>query len=1854
MATYSELEYSSITDLVVPFTTYNGVDQYATGTETITGYTLNTTEFTFTPTLSTLENTGFGASLDKMIWDFGDGTYGTGYSVSKRYEYPGDYTVTTIFTDQNGNTHRNSKSQNIKVYNYIPDALQWYTPNIVYPNGALPEMCHCSTPSDDLTLFRYNSWQSWPMVSGEGGYFINLYSMGSQSMPLTRERYYQSPDIHFVPTWRFVENKQSTLPVERFQTQINTPIYVKLQDGKLVHTTVDDPDGEFAGTSGVGTVNYIDDTPNRMISRRPAHRGNNSPARYENDNLPDGEFELIHEDLRTEAKDIILYASFDTSKFPITRYDNEIQEFETLKQDYFQIYETQKVGLPIIVKFNEPHSINISSNGISGFQIAKNKYINSPISFCAQIAGRNGFPICSPQVPELESAWLADSQHFSAGDVTTDVLTGAGFVSVYLSGSDTSFTRVIDSITTDEDFKYWDVGKFIAHDPVNSYLKLNIAQRCSPTDPDKFGRDTNNKEFKYTGNVVTILAGNLDVSTRIGLENFLDGNSTELQTVARYWTTVTGDEYYATMSSESTYGTPGSLEMEIEPTEISGSTHGAYNVLLNITGNVDPNERKKYKLVAETIIKPELYFNHETLYYYLANPTNDYFHQLKPAHYRNYTYGEHGFTQTYTSPLTTTTPGNSGLYGFAVEPLGDVIMVDGDTDKIIRNWRNNDQRAEMQIHTLLPEVSANHYPGNNDEYGYSPSSVSLDSNLDYWVTLYDAVSTIKISGSTNKVIAAAVPPVRNFVADSRTVTPSGEWDPSAGYQVNEVTGPQGYYGENIINPTAVETCVNNDIIVSYSNSLCSFLVRYDTYGNFLHKVDFNDEERYFTGDICVDASDHVWAVTESTGLNPDGAVNMDPPDGKIYSYDEQLNYRLHIDSVKGADYQDIQSPTASTDAEVTYDLLLSTVWDYELNEMVTNGFVISEFGPNDKNPTLTTYEGNTYVFENKFYNRGQNAIKFRTIVPSESANHMGIGLDNLSPTGSVLTQDVSGYDSETTAIKITADSPDTILVVNENFPNNRILLNVVKKPVYVPREADTFDKINNPSFVVPDCNNNIWFSWGRRFCSRYNTLENRVDTTVAVGSAYRDDRYDNIDESTHDRRDNAGRRSAIEGLGMDTGNNLLVVNNADQRVYALYSENVPVSAYVNIDSERQTYTYETDSVEEATSQDFLLPTSYLSDEQIEVFLNNASMVRGRTIGQSEREDALENYLATMRGENGDMKFRTAHGKPDDDVLRDQNIQAGGDWTGFKWINKYDSRVKYSDITSGSISLTGESSEFELLPQAGSFDIVKINENTDFAEVIRQYVRIPSLTDKTKFYDDFLNTVFGTGSSSPVNLGKRIYERIANYSMNHTDIDTCTMRALMSLTSMTNYKLTEFGTTLPVELQRVVDILSINYTRLKGAKTNYQTDFEKYGNWDQNTIGVNLGAEIMFINDYDGDRSYNRTDFVKYDGEFYQAVSDVSPDNPPKGRETDENWRHWVDGHVRGQHLDELYRIFNTHITTGKKFKGELVTNEWLLNKYKQQNIMIKLVDKLRVAIDEQYVLCEDATSKYSVVEIRAQNFLEQTTYDIESTGDEFVVMNPGSANQSGFDETRRHNEILSDMTPADELIGIDNGLLTVMSALEHQNPTLILYRNRTYKFRVDSVGHGVEIVPELGGDERLIGFVSGQGTELGNLMLRTDDDEIHGPIPEKIYYRSVNDHTRSGMIIIKHVDDIVDYSTEFKGVTAYNIDITYNSRDQLQRLGWGVDIPDGANAWQFYSLYEYNPTSNPDQYHISNVIDWSNTSPELRTTGDEGRTTITYDQVEQFGDWADDGAIADIVIEKTLREGLSLFDGLDPVDGHYK
>ena len=409
--------------------------------------------------------------------------------------------------------------------------------------------------------------------------------------------------------------------------------------------------------------------------------------------------------------------------------------------------------------------------------------------------------------------------------------------------------------------------------------------------------------------------------------------------------------------------------------------------------------------------------------------------------------------------------------------------------------------------------------------------------------------------------------------------------------------------------------------------------------------------------------------------------------------------------------------------------------------------------------------------------------------------------------------------------------------------------------------------------------------------------------------------------------------------------------------------------------------------------------------------------------------------------------------------------------------------------------------------------------------------------------------------------------------------------------------------------------------------------------------------------YDPTKSYRRNDFVRHEGEYYQSRNNIPPDSAPVGTDTTKYWRHWPDGYVRSKHMDDIKRMYKKYHNTGIKYNDQLVDDAWIQQKYESYTIMIKLVEKWLVRLDEKYVLMEDQAMNYALVEIRAQNFLEQTKHEINLIDNEFIVSNPLSADQSGFEIERRQNEMMVNIAITDELITLDGeNTITVMGALTHQNPTIVLYKNRTYKFIVDSVGHGIEIVDGLGEDaKRLEGFVSGQGTEIGNIMLRTDTDEIHGEIPDVIYYRSVNDPLKTGKILVKDITHVEHYSTEFKGVTAYNIDISYNTRDQLQRLGWGVDIPDGANAWQYYTIYEYLSAENTEQEYVSNVIKWNDDQDQVLdlegTT--EGVTTIDYDYVKKYSDWSRDGGVSDIVIEKTLREGLGLFDGIDAIDRNY-
>lgn len=1825
MATYEKLQFSSYTDVVVPFVSDNSLGVTDSCTIQLTGYTLPETPFTFTAYLSALDNTYIGASMDKLIWDMGDGTYKTGVSVEHHYQFPGLYEVTTIFTNQNGVTHKNRLKQLVRVYNYIPDSLVWYTPSIADEQGGQPERVLAGKPSNDLSIYRMNSWQSWPVVSGDGGYYINLFSSGSKSRPLTKKQYNENADSHFVGSWRFIANSESREPIERVQT-VNDFIYVKKENNNIVRTTPEDSTAMFAGTSGMVTVNYLDDNPNRLTSSRPTTPSNNTaPAKLVVEGLSDAETALANID--SEDKDIILYASFDTSKFPVTKDDGEITKFELLKKNYFQIYETQKVGLPIQVKFNYPHKLLVNSNGIPepGFDIKGYKLNNSPISTTIRASDLYNNPICTNSILPLSSRWQAPTAAFSGGDVTTDVLTGQAFVTMYLSGPGTSFNIVETPYKSDEDFKVWDIGQIVPKNEANKYVRVIIADRGT-NEPVPLGFGLQDR-----WRMVTILFSELE-----------PGQAAELKAVGhneyvypggrpRNWFTKSGEVYYGYVAAGSNYDDPKAVDMHIKQYNEEYSTNGS---LLCVTSmNQDVIDYKadlnRYRIFAQCLIDPPLSFTYEVSYYYITNPSNDVIWQLKPSYHREYSYGDDGLTQTYTPPISTRTPGNSGMYGMAVEPVGDMIAVDGDTDKIIRYWRGRNLRAEFAINDVMPaEIRRHHYPENPDNYGYTPSSVSMDKEMDYWVTFYDTVSTVKFSGETNLPIAYAAPNVINNLVQARSQSTSSSWSEDAEFSINVVDGRPGEYGESLIVPTVVETCKNNDIVVTYTNPLCSFVARYDPTGNELYRYELPGEDLYFSGDVCVDLSDHIWLLAESTGLTYDGQPDLGNPYSVLYSLNENLTLRYAISSLEGTSFQDMLKPAPAVHEVHDIVINMEQTYDFIRQEYYESAILIEGFG--DKpNPTLTLYEGNTYHFQNQYFNNGQHDFRFQTITDTNSATPLSADAIEWDTTGAALEENVAGYGTARNSIYITKDTPTEFLMVDQNFSSTLVIgIKVIKKPIVGSRAAESFKYMNNASFIAIDNNQNVWVSWGKRFCSRLNPKRRMFDTTVAVGSAYYDPRYDSLSASTYDRRDNADRRSAIEGLACDTANNLLVVQNHDKIVYSMNSDNPVLSAYIKIQSgdipyENFNWVESLCSTKLADSESFLLyPDTYMTKEQIQVFLKNTNF----TGSAQQKIEAYNNYQNIMSGISGNMSFRTCHGaNPVSATGFESEIRALGDWTGWRWINKYDERPEASDETTGFVSITGMSEEFSLLPQTGTHEVVKINEDYDFAERIRTFMKQPTLINNTKLYMDFNNAVFGTKGRSIEELGKRIFERIANYTSNNSDIDTCTVDALYGMSQMVGQQLQKVGYSIPSDMKRIMDLLSINFTKLRGTRVVEKMDFEKFGNWEQDTTGINLGPELLFVFNWMPDHGYSSNDYTRYHGEYYESVESVPLGVSPGSPDGKQYWKKWPGGIIRTMDKKRAKILYQTYKNVDMSF------DEWY-----DINVPIKrkLVQNIPMEIDKKLVIHNEHKDEYSLVQARMIYFEDGRTYKM-------VLENDGERSYLNVSSPNTRDDIPEHITTNGftPLYTIQDDIVTVIGDTDNTNLTIVLLRNRLYRFEIDSIDHPIIITETPGASASPVPYINDQYVEYGKLTIKTDDDPVWGPLPDKLYYQSANDPSISGTILLKNAQDLPGYSTQYDGLTAYSLNITVSSHGELDRLGWGLSFPEGGNAWQFHSIYEYVETPQEKEVFKNNIIDWDNSM-----------TTLEYDSIignDSYNEWFGVDGIAEIMINKKLREGLDLVNGIE-------
>lgn len=189
----------------------------------------------------------------------------------------------------------------------------------------------------------------------------------------------------------------------------------------------------------------------------------------------------------------------------------------------------------------------------------------------------------------------------------------------------------------------------------------------------------------------------------------------------------------------------------------------------------------------------------------------------------------------------------------------------------------------------------------------------------------------------------------------------------------------------------------------------------------------------------------------------------------------------------------------------------------------------------------------------------------------------------------------------------------------------------------------------------------------------------------------------------------------------------------------------------------------------------------------------------------------------------------------------------GEGIGYDTYTPTTSSISIVDnLSSISITISGRSTDFNIYPVKGLYTIAKINEDIDLTQKFKDISLQSLFLDNKVLYDEFLGNIFGTIDSEQTTIGKLTYEKISNFISNNRTLDYSNINSLYSLLEELNIdtlKFSENNYRYPAELSRLIDILSINKTRLFGSVNAYNEDFDTRGYHNSEIYGINLGSEI---------------------------------------------------------------------------------------------------------------------------------------------------------------------------------------------------------------------------------------------------------------------------------------------------------------------------------------------------------------------------------------------------------------------------
>ena len=131
---------------------------------------------------------------------------------------------------------------------------------------------------------------------------------------------------------------------------------------------------------------------------------------------------------------------------------------------------------------------------------------------------------------------------------------------------------------------------------------------------------------------------------------------------------------------------------------------------------------------------------------------------------------------------------------------------------------------------------------------------------------------------------------------------------------------------------------------------------------------------------------------------------------------------------------------------------------------------------------------------------------------------------------------------------------------------------------------------------------------------------------------------------------------------------------------------------------------------------------------------------------------------------------------------------------------------------------------------------------------KSYIFQEALMDKPILFDDFIGTIVGNIDSGSNSLGKRVYEKIANFVDNTYNPQTCNIPALVGLYQQFGQNMTQFDQSkfaYPADMARLIDLFSIKQSKLWGARNVTAENYDKRGTVNSDTYGINLRDKLDF-------------------------------------------------------------------------------------------------------------------------------------------------------------------------------------------------------------------------------------------------------------------------------------------------------------------------------------------------------------------------------------------------------------------------